>query len=111
MICPEAWNVLTPLQLTGNPFWGTKLLGFSIGRGQGALNGVQQILHNMSFSAGTGSTADDLFMRYTLYEVEVLHLFFFLEAPTHLRDSPPRKKKWVEKLQVQPVNKSETHMA
>ena len=25
---------------TGNPFWGTKLLGFSIGRGSGALKGL-----------------------------------------------------------------------
>ena len=26
---------------TGNPFWGTKLLGFSIGRGSGALKGLR----------------------------------------------------------------------
>ena len=36
--------VLNPFT-TGNPFWGTKLLGFSIGRGSGALEGLAKCYH------------------------------------------------------------------
>ena len=35
-------NELNPLT-TGNPFLGTKLLGFSIGRGSGALKGLRPL--------------------------------------------------------------------
>ena len=28
---------------TGNPFWGTKLLGFSVGRSSGALKGSREL--------------------------------------------------------------------
>ena len=34
-------GVLNPF-ITGNPFWGTKLLGFSMWRGSGALKGLTQ---------------------------------------------------------------------
>ena len=38
---PPFWE-LNLFITTGNPFWGTKLLGFSIGRGSGALKGVNK---------------------------------------------------------------------
>ena len=36
----------------GNPFWGTSLLGFSIGRGLGALKGLNELSY--SFIQGLG---------------------------------------------------------
>ena len=35
-------NILNPFT-TGNPFLGTKLLGFSIGRGSGAMKGLSKV--------------------------------------------------------------------
>ena len=39
----EALNPECLTLTTGNPFWGTKLLGFNVGRGSGALKGLTQI--------------------------------------------------------------------
>ena len=37
----KRFDVAVNLFTTGNPFWGTKTLGFSIGRGSGALKGLR----------------------------------------------------------------------
>ena len=37
---------------TGNPFWGTKLLGFSIGRGSGALKGLSSRIEEPQKQSG-----------------------------------------------------------
>ena len=53
-----ALTLFNPLTI-GNPFWGTKLLGFSIGRGSGALKGLSAPtpLRIESYSSGSGSLA------------------------------------------------------
>ena len=39
---------------TGNPFLGTKLLGFSVGRGSGALKGLRGTPTGISYGLGLG---------------------------------------------------------